>query len=671
MQNEIAIENRDLICAYISDNPGSHLRKMARDLDIRLSTLRYHLDYLEKKQSFVCQRQNNRKVYFLSGKLKPQEKILVPLLQQQRYREIILILINSPGLNSSQIAERLAVCCSTASKYINALEDRKILFCKKIGRKKKYYINDEKSIVGLLSTYKNFMADMSFEIRTPMNTIMGMASLLLDEKLTPEQRDFVETIKASGEALMDMMNDILDFSKIERENIQLETQTFDLRNCIEEAQDIVAPRAAKQKINLVYVVDKTTPAAIIGDPNRLRQILVNLLNNAVESTEKGDVSISVSTKYSDQFCEIHFVIKDTGIGIPQEKADRLFKTYGQVIDRLFESFNQVDFESVIQVDELVLNKEAGASLGLAISKKLVELMNGKIWAESKVGGGTTIHFTIKTEQVVVPSQFSTFPTKFEGKRILIADGSRANCRVLNQQALDWGLIPKATDSGQEALRLIQNAESFDIALLDINMPNIDGESLAREIRNYNMKMPLVAMAFIGQRIKSGLFDSLLYKPLKTSKVCDTIISLLKMQSVSTIDQPPIKIQINQGSLSILLAEDNILNQKVFLTMLSRLGHKVDAVNNGIEALQAIERGNYDVVLMDIRMPEMNGLEATKLIRQRWHNGPKIVAVTAYALEGDREKFLAAGMDDYISKPIKMGELKALLEKYQSRSPTIA
>lgn len=671
MQNEIAIENRDLICAYISDNPGSHLRKIARDLDIRLSTLRYHLDYLEKKQSIVCQRQNNRKVYFLPGKLKPQEKILVPLLQQQRYREILLILINSPGLNSYQIAERLAVCYSTASKYINALEDRKILFCKKIGRKKKYYINDEKSIVGLLRTYKNFMADMSFEIRTPMNTIMGMASLLLEEKLTPEQRDFVETIKASGEALMAMMNDILDFSKIERENIQLETQTFDLRNCIEEAQDIVAPRAAKQKINLVYVVDKTTPAAIIGDPNRLRQILVNLLNNAVESTEKGDVSISVSTKYSDQFCEIHFVIKDTGIGIPQEKADRLFKTYGQVIDRLFESFNQVDFESIIQVDEPVLNKDAGASLGLAISKKLVELMNGKIWAESKVGEGTTIHFTIKTEQVVVPSSFSTFPTKLEGKRILIADGSRANCRVLNQQALDWGLIPKATDSGQEALRLIQNAESFDIALLDINMPNIDGESLAREIRNCNMKMPLVAMAFIGQRIKSGLFDSLLYKPLKTSKVCDTIISLLKMQSISTIDQPPIKIQINQGSLSILLAEDNILNQKVFLTMLSRLGHKVDAVNNGIEALHAIERGNYDVVLMDIRMPEMNGLEATKLIRQRWHNGPKIVAVTAYALEGDREKFLAAGMDDYISKPIKMDELKALLEKYQSSYPTIA
>jgi len=212
MQNGTAIANRDLICAYISDNPGSHLRKIARDLDIRLSTLRYHLNYLEKMQSIVCQRQNNLKVYFPSGKLKPQEKILVPLLQQQRYREIILILINSPGLTSSQIAERLTICSSTASKYINSLEERRILFCRKIGRKKKYYINDEKSVVGLLRTYKNFMSDMSFEIRTPMNTIMGMTSLLLEEKLTPEQRDFVETIKASGEALMAIMNDILDFS---------------------------------------------------------------------------------------------------------------------------------------------------------------------------------------------------------------------------------------------------------------------------------------------------------------------------------------------------------------------------------------------------------------------------------------------------------------------------
>jgi len=663
MQNGTAIANRDLICAYISDNPGSHLRKIARDLDIRLSTLRYHLNYLEKMQSIVCQRQNNLKVYFPSGKLKPQEKILVPLLQQQRYREIILILINSPGLTSSQIAERLTICSSTASKYINSLEERKILFCRKIGRKKKYYINDEKSVVGLLRTYKNFMSDMSFEIRTPMSTIMGMTSLLLEEKLTPEQRDFVETIKASGEALMAIMNDILDFSKIERENIRLEIQTFDLRNCIEEAQDVLGPKAAKKRTNLVYMVDKTTPTAIMGDPNRLRQIIVNLLNNAVESTEKGEVLISVSAKCLDQSCEIHFAIKDTGTGIPQEKADSLFKTYGQVIDRLFESFNQVDFESIIQIDEPVLNKDAGASLGLAISKKLVELMNGKIWAESNVGEGTTVHFTIETGQAAMPASFSTFPLNLNGKKILISDGSRANCRFLEMQTAEWGLIPTIADSGQDVMRLIQSGESFDIALLDIDMPDMDADSLAKEIRHNNIIMPLVAMAFIGQRIKADLFDSSLYKPIKTSKLRDILISLLEKQSLSTKFQPSTKPQITDGTLSILLAEDNILNQKVFLTMLSRLGHKVDAVANGIEAIHALERGHYDVVLMDIRMPEMDGLEATRIIRSRWHDKPKIIAVTAYALAGDREKFLAAGMDDYISKPIKIGELKALLERY--------
>jgi CheY-like chemotaxis protein len=291
-------------------------------------------------------------------------------------------------------------------------------------------------------------------------------------------------------------------------------------------------------------------------------------------------------------------------------------------------------------------------------------MNGKIWAESKVGEGTTVHFTIETGQVAIPSSFSTFPLNLNGKKILIADSSRANCRYLEMQAAEWGLIPTIADSGQDVMRLIQSGESFDIALLDVDMPDIDADSLAKEIRHNNVIMPLAAMAFIGKRIKAGLFDSSLYKPIKTSKLRDILISLLEKQSVSTKVQPSTKPQITDGTLSILLAEDNILNQKVFLTMLSRLGHKVDAVANGIEALQAIERGRYDVVLMDIRMPEMDGLEATRIIRSRWHDRPKIIAVTAYALEGDKEKFLEAGMDDYISKPIKFGELKAILEKYQ-------
>ena len=664
MQNGIATENREKICKYISDNPGSHLRKIARDINIRLSTLRYHLDYLEKKQSIICQKQNNLKVYFISGKLKPNEKIIIPLLQIQRYRDILLILIESPGLTSSQIADRLSIGSSSASKYINILEGQKILFFKKIGRSKKYYIDDEKSVVGLLGTYKNFMANMSFEIRTPMNTIMGMTNLLLEENLTPEQRDFVETIKASGEALIAILSDILDLSKITQEKMQLENQTFDLLNCIEEAQEIVALKAAKKKINLAYTISKIVPTLIIGDPNRLRQILVHLLNNALDLTEKGEVLISVSSRSSNQSCNLHFAIKDTGMGMPQESADRLFETYGQVINRLYESFSQADFESIINIDGPVLDKDAEASLGLAISKRLVELMNGKIWAKSKVGDGTTIHFTIKLEHAAITSTFSGVQSQLKGKRILIADGSRTNCHILDLQTREWGMVPTTTDSRQEALRLIQNDGSFDVAILDVDMPDMDGYSLAKQMHKYNKTLPLVALADIRQRIKPGFFAYSLSKPLKFSKLCNILVSLFEKQPIPTKDQPSLKAKTSKSSLSVLLAEDNLLNQKVFLTMLKRLGHNVDAVTNGIEALQAIEREHYDIVLMDIKMPKMNGLEAAKIIRQRWHDGPIIVAVTAFALEGDRDRFLAAGMDDYISKPIKIDELKALLEKYR-------
>jgi len=663
MQNSTAIENRDLICAYISDNPGSHLRKIARDLDIKLSTLRYHLDFLVKKQKIVCQRQNNLKVYFLSGKLKPQEKTLAPLLQQQRYREIVLVLIDLPGSTSSQIADRLSIKPSTTSKYINILEDQKILYCKKIGRKKKYYINDEESVVGLLRSYKNLMSDMSFEIRTPMNTIIGMTSLLLDEKLTPEQRDFVETIKASGEALMAMITDILDFSRIEQEKIQLDHQAFDLRNCIEEALDIIAPKAAKKKINVAYEVDKNTPAAIIGDPNRLRQILINILIFAVGQMKKGEVLISVSSKQLDRFFEIHFSIEDTGGGIPQDKIDNMFKTYGQVINLLFESFNQIDFESIIEINESSINNDVGANLGLAISKKLARLMDGTIWVVSKLGEGTEIHLTINAEHANVTSPFSIGMPKLIGKKILIVDACRTNCRILDQEALNWGLISTSTNSAKEALRLIQSGHSFDIALLDINTTDMDGITLATNIRKFDVNLPLIALTSVGQHVKPGIFASTASKPIRHLKLRDKIISLLEKKSPSADIHPQIEAAAKKSTLNILLAEDNILNQKVFMTMLIRLGYEADAVSNGLEALKAMEQKHYDLVLMDIKMPEINGIEATKIIRQRWYDKPKIIAMTAYALAGDREKFLAAGMDDYISKPIKVGELKALLEKY--------
>jgi len=664
MQENIVHENRIQICNYISDNPGSHLRKIERDLNIRLSTLRYHLNYLEKNGSIVCQKQNNLKVYFASGKLKPQEKTLTLLLQQKRFRDIILVLIDFPGLTFSQITDRLSIGSSTASKYLNILEEQKIIFHEKLGREKKYRVNDEKSIIELLKTYKKFMADMSYEVRTPMNTIMGMTSLLLDEKLTPEQKDFVEAIKVSGDALMAILNDILDFSKIEMDKTELEIQTFDLRSCIEDALDLVASKALEKRLNLAYIIDRFTPDAIIGDPNRLRQILVNLMGSAVDFTEGGEVVLSVSSRPSGSLYEIHFAIRDTSSGIPPDRIDHLFEPYSQVMDHLSESFNQLDFESYSQIDDSPANKFGGTGLRLAISKRLVELMHGRIWADSKVGEGLTVHFTIETEHVQGLSPLVGIQEQLDGKRILIVEANTTNRHILVLHAQEWGMNPMITGSSHEALRLIQGADPFDIALIDVNTSEIDGLSLAREIRQYNKSLPIVALTSNSQRMKTDLFDGSITKPIKPTQLHDTLTSVLAKETTKAKTKVPIEAGATPSSLRILLAEDNLSNQKVALTMLKRLGYKVDAVADGMEALQALERQHYDVVLMDVRMPKMDGLEATRIIRQRWRDKPIIIAITAYALKGDRDKCLAAGMNDYISKPIRLEEMSKLLGKYQ-------
>jgi signal transduction histidine kinase/DNA-binding response OmpR family regulator len=636
------IENRKLIFDYVSDNPGSHLRKIARDLNVRLGTLRYHLDYLEKKGLIVSQKQNNLKMYFVSGKLKPQEKTLTQLLQQKHFRDIIFALIESPDLTFSQIADRVSMSPSATSKYINILRDKEILSYKKIGREKKYHINDEKSIVELLKTYKNFMANMSYEIRTPMNAIMGMTSLLLDENMTPEQKDFVETIKISADALMAIINDILDFSKIDREKTGLEIQTFNLRNCIEEALDSVAATAAVKRLDLAYLMDKVSPDVIIGDPYRLRQILVALLNNAIKFTESGEVVVSVSSSYLDPLYEIHFQIRTTGIGIPPDK-----------IDRLFEPSRAVDVSST---------KPEEAASGLSLCKRLVELMSGRLWVERKVGEGSTVHFTILTKHVQSITPLTGIQLQLKGRRILIVESNATIRDILSAQALEWGMIPVATGSGEEALRLVQEGSPFDIAFLDVNMLAGAGLPLDGEMRKTDKILPLVALSFVGQQFKPGLFVGSLTKPIKQSDFYNFLNDIFSGQSISSFDQKPAEEDACLGTKQVLLAEDNMSNQKVILMMLKRLGYKADAVTNGKEVLSALERRQYDAVLMDVRMPEMDGLEATRIIRQRWGNKPKIIAVTAYALRGDMEKCLEAGMDDYISKPIRIEDLAQALSK---------
>lgn len=653
MPKVIEVDNRGLILSYISDNPGSHLRKMARDLDISLSTLRYHLNYLEKKGEISCQKQNNLKVYFRSDRLKPHEKMLTPILQQKHYRDIILALIESPGLTFSQIANKLSMGNSSASKYINLLEDQEILFHRKSGREKYYHVNDEKSIIELMTTYKKFVADMSYEVRTPMNTIMGMTSLLLDEELTPEQRDFVETIRISGEALIAMVNDFLDFSKVEREKIELNIQTFYLHCLIEEAIESVAAKAEEKRLNLAYILDKTSPNAIIGDPKKLHQVLVNLLNNSIDSIKEPDegILISVSSGLSDASYEIHFAIGDSGGGD---------SPINPIIDT-------ADRKRIIE-------------RRLALSKKLIQLMNGSLWEEVHDGAGSTIHFTIKTKPTHRASPLAGVQPVLNGKRILIIEGNKTNRYVLGMQSREWGMIPTIAGSYQEYKNLAKQEESFDIAVLDIDMLETEMAALVKDIRKYNETLPLIALKFMDRQGNSNLFSASIIRPIKLSSFHSSLVSAVSAisaisgQPLSENDQAPINAAVGVQALSgaaasprsmhILVAEDNLSNQKVTLAMLKHLGYKADTATSGLEVLQALEHQPYDLIFMDLKMPLMDGIEATREIRRRWPRcGPKIVAITAYALEGDRKRCYEAGMDDYLAKPVQKGELAEVLRRY--------